>query len=63
MSRTSPSEPLPTSLETYREQFLQTAATRNSMYLQAKVREQQGVPLMHRSITRHEPYRLAVRRL
>jgi len=40
MTRTSPSAPLPTSLETYREQFLQTAAPRNSMYLQAKVREQ-----------------------
>lgn len=34
------SDPLPTSLETYREQFLKTAAPRNSMYLQAKVREQ-----------------------
>ncbi|MCK6187201.1 RsiV family protein [Pseudomonas sp. EYE_354] len=32
--------PLPTSLESYREQFLQTAAPNNSMYLQAKVREQ-----------------------
>lgn len=32
--------PLPTSLETYREQFLKTAAPNNSMYLQAKVREQ-----------------------
>jgi hypothetical protein len=32
--------PLPTSLETYREQFLKTAAPNNNMYLQAKVREQ-----------------------
>ena len=40
MTRTSPNDPLPTSLETYREQFLKTAAPRNSMYLQAKVREQ-----------------------
>ena len=40
MTRTTPNEPLPTSLETYREQFLKTAAPRNSMYLQAKVREQ-----------------------
>lgn len=33
-------DPLPTSLATYSEQFLRTAAPRNSMYLQAKVREQ-----------------------
>lgn len=32
--------PLPTSLETYREQFLKSAAPNNNMYLQAKVREQ-----------------------
>lgn len=32
--------PLPTNLETYREQFLKTAAPNNNMYLQAKVREQ-----------------------
>jgi hypothetical protein len=36
----SGANPLPTSLETYREQFLKTAAPSNSMYLQAKVREQ-----------------------
>jgi hypothetical protein len=36
MTRTAPNEPLPSSLETYREQFLKTAAPRNSMYLQAK---------------------------
>ena len=40
MTRTNASDPLPSSLATYREQFLQTAAPRNSMYLQAKVREQ-----------------------
>ena len=40
MTRTTPSAPLPTSLDTYREQFLSSAAPRNSMYLQAKVREQ-----------------------
>lgn len=40
MTSTSPNDPLPTSLDTYREQFLRTAAPRNSMYLQAKVREQ-----------------------
>ncbi|KRP57136.1 RsiV family protein [Pseudomonas trivialis] len=40
MAQTNASDPLPTSLDTYREQFLKTAAPRNSMYLQAKVREQ-----------------------
>ena len=40
MTRTRSSDPLPSSLATYREQFLSTAAPRNSMYLQAKVREQ-----------------------
>ncbi|MBV4480251.1 RsiV family protein [Pseudomonas khavaziana] len=40
MTRTNASDPLPSSLEAYREQFLQTAAPHNSMYLQAKVREQ-----------------------
>jgi len=40
MTRTNAGDPLPSSLESYREQFLGTAAPRNSMYLQAKVREQ-----------------------
>ena len=40
MTRTSLNDPLPTSLETYREQYLNTAAPRNTMSLQAKVREQ-----------------------
>ncbi|SDQ61838.1 Protein of unknown function [Pseudomonas grimontii] len=40
MTRTNAADPLPSSLESYREQFLSTAAPRNSMYLQAKVREQ-----------------------
>jgi len=40
MTRTNAGDPLPSSLESYREQFLSTAAPRNSMYLQAKVREQ-----------------------
>lgn len=40
MARTTPGTPLPASLAAYREQFLRTAGPRNSMYLQAKVREQ-----------------------
>lgn len=40
MARTTPGTPLPASLAAYREQFLRIAGPRNSMYLQAKVREQ-----------------------
>lgn len=40
MTRTTPGTPLPASLKAFREQFLNTPGQRNSMYLQAKVREQ-----------------------
>ncbi|KAA0949137.1 MULTISPECIES: RsiV family protein [unclassified Pseudomonas] len=40
MTRTTPGAALPTTLAAYREQFLRTSGPRNSMYLQAKVREQ-----------------------
>lgn len=40
MTVNSPDDKLAPSLNAYREQFLRTADTRNSMYLQAKVREQ-----------------------
>ena len=40
MTRTSPGAPLPASLNAYREKFLRESGPRNSMYLQAKVREQ-----------------------
>jgi hypothetical protein len=40
MTRNSPDAPLPASLNAYREHFLQTAESRHSSYLQAKVREQ-----------------------
>ncbi|RON01100.1 RsiV family protein [Pseudomonas brassicacearum] len=40
MTRTSPGAALPASLNAYREQFLRESGDRNSVYLQAKVREQ-----------------------
>ncbi len=40
MTRTSADAPLPASLKAYREQFLASAESRHSSYLQAKVREQ-----------------------
>ena len=40
MTVNSPDDKLAPSLSAYREQFLRNAVTRNSMYLQAKVREQ-----------------------
>ncbi|NWB90910.1 DUF3298 domain-containing protein [Pseudomonas agarici] len=40
MAHTAPGTPLPPSLKVYRDQFLATAASRHSSYLQAKVREQ-----------------------
>jgi len=40
MGRTSPDAPLPASLKLYREQFLATAESGHSSYLEAKVREQ-----------------------
>lgn len=40
MTVNSPDDKLAPSLTAYREQFLRTADSRNSMYLQAKVREQ-----------------------
>jgi hypothetical protein len=40
MARTSPGASMPASLSAYRETFLRESPDRNSMYLQAKVREQ-----------------------
>ena len=40
MTHNEPDAPLPASLAAYREQFLRTAQSRYSSYLQAKVREQ-----------------------
>ncbi len=40
MTRNSPDAPLPMSLKAYEEQFMRSAQSRNSSYLQAKVREQ-----------------------
>ena len=40
MTRTTPDAPVAPTLAAYREQFLRSAAPRNSSYLQAKVREQ-----------------------
>jgi len=40
MTRTSPQDSVPATLSAYRETFLREAPSRNSMYLQAKVREQ-----------------------
>ncbi|WP_339532250.1 RsiV family protein [Pseudomonas mucidolens] len=40
MTRTTPGAPLPATLNAYREKFLRESGPRNSMYLQAKVREQ-----------------------
>lgn len=40
MTRTSPDAATPATLTAYREQFLRQAPSRNSMYLQSKVREQ-----------------------
>ncbi|WP_417695760.1 DUF3298 domain-containing protein [Pseudomonas sp.] len=40
MTRTTPDAPVASTLAAYREQFLRSAAPRNSSYLQAKVREQ-----------------------
>ncbi|PMY43624.1 DUF3298 domain-containing protein [Pseudomonas sp. GW456-L14] len=40
MTRTTADQAVPATLNTYREKFLREADSRNSMYLQAKVREQ-----------------------
>ncbi|MFC6339024.1 DUF3298 domain-containing protein [Pseudomonas sp. CCM 7891] len=40
MTRTSPDASVPATLNAYRESFLRESPNRNSMYLQAKVREQ-----------------------
>lgn len=40
MARTSPGQAMPATLGAYRDQFLRESPDRNSMYLQAKVREQ-----------------------
>lgn len=40
LTRTTPGAPVAPTLAAYREQFLRSAAPRNSSYLQAKVREQ-----------------------
>ncbi|NBA93947.1 RsiV family protein [Pseudomonas sp. R5(2019)] len=40
MARNSPDAPMPASLKAYEEQFLSSAQSRHSTYLQAKVREQ-----------------------
>ncbi|WP_210642567.1 MULTISPECIES: DUF3298 domain-containing protein [unclassified Pseudomonas] len=40
LTRTTPDAPVAPTLAAYREQFLRSAAPRNSSYLQAKVREQ-----------------------
>jgi len=40
MTRTTPGASVPATLNAYRDKFLRESADRNSMYLQAKVREQ-----------------------
>jgi len=40
MARTSPGQAMPATLNAYRDKFLRESPDRNSMYLQAKVREQ-----------------------
>jgi len=50
MTRTSPEAAVPPTLNAYREQFLREADNRNSMYLQAKVRDQHdGLVIMELS--------------